>query len=248
MDFKDKIILVTGAANGIGRDVALNFAKLNGHVIIADIDKEQGEELIYKIRENNKKADFIYFNVLEIDKIDNVISNIINKYKKVDVLVNNAGICPKKHSEDIGIKEWDEVMRVNLTSMFFIIKKLSTYMKNQRYGKIVNISSVSARMGGINVGPHYVASKGGVEALTRYFAKDLAQYNINVNAISPGTTITNLINVWNKEVIKEITEKIPLNRLASTTDIANVVLFLSSDESSFITGEVINVNGGMYMN
>lgn len=248
MDFKDKIILVTGAANGIGRDVALNFAKLNGHVIIADIDKEQGEELIYKIKENNKKADFIYFNVLEIDKIDNVISNIINKYKKVDVLVNNAGICPKKHSEDIDIKEWDEVMRVNLTSIFFIINKLSTYMKNQRYGKIVNISSVAAKMGGINVGPHYVASKGGVEALTRYFAKNLAQYNINVNAISPATTITNLSNMWNKEVIKEITEKIPLNRLASTTDIANVVLFLSSDESSFITGEVINVNGGMYMN
>lgn len=248
MDFKDKIILVTGAANGIGRDVALNFAKLNGHVIIADIDKEQGEELIYKIKENNKKADFIYFNVLEIDKIDNVISNIINKYKKVDVLVNNAGICPKKHSEDIDIKEWDEVMRVNLTSVFFIIKKLSTYMKNQRYGKIVNISSVAAKMGGVNVGAHYVASKGGVEALTRYFAKDLAQYNINVNAISPATTITNLINTWDKEVIKEITEKIPLKRLASVTDIANAVLFLSSDESSFITGEVINVNGGMYMN
>lgn len=247
MNFKGKIILVTGAADGIGRRVAEKFAKLDGFVLVTDINKEKGKGLVNKIRQEGKKADFIYFDVSEIDKIASIISEIIAKYKKVDVLVNNVGICPPTFYKDVTLPEWNRVIDINLTSTFFITKEVSKSMEEKKYGKIVNMSSLGAKIGGINVGPHYVASKGAIDALTRYFAKNLAKYNINVNAVAMSTTNTGLIKSWKKEIIDEIIQKIPLGRIATVDDAANIVLFLSSDYANFITGEVINVNGGMYM-
>lgn len=247
MDFKDKTILITGASNGIGREIAINLSNMNGYVIAADIDDGQGEELISEIRENNKLADYINFDISYTAGIKKIISDIISKYKKVDILINNAGICPEKHPGDIGMEEWDKVLNINLKAMYFLINEVSKSMIENKYGKIVNMSSVGAKIGGVNVGPHYVASKGGVEALTRYYAKNLAQYNINVNAVSPATTITKLNSGWSEEIIEEIKQKIPLNRLATVKDISNVVTFLASDESGFMTGEVVNVNGGIHM-
>lgn len=247
MNFKDKVILVTGSADGIGKGIAIRFAEHGGFVIVTDINRKKGEELVNSLKDDNKKADFIYMDVSDIKKIESVISELINRYKKIDILVNNAGICPIKSYKEITLSEWDKVIRINLTSVFFITKEISKYMEQRRYGKIVNISSVAAKMGGVNVGPHYVASKGGMEALTRYFAKNLAKYSVNVNAVSMSTTDTNLIKNWDKKIIKGIIENIPLKRIANIDDVANIVLFLSSDKSSFITGEVVNVNGGLYM-
>jgi len=247
MNFKDKVILVTGAADGIGKGIAIRFAEHGGFVIATDINREKGEELVGSLKDDNKKADFIYMDVSDIEKIKSVVSELINRYKKIDILVNNAGIYPIKSYKEITLSEWDKVIRINLTSVFFITKEISKYMEQRRYGKIVNISSVAAKMGGINVGPHYVASKGGMEALTRYFARNLAKYNINVNAVSMSTTNTNLIKNWDKKIIKGIIENTPLKRIANIDDVANIVLFLSSEKSCFITGEVVNVNGGLYM-
>ena len=247
MNFKDKVILVTGAADGIGKGIAIRFAECDGFVIVTDINREKGEELVNSLKDANKKADFIYMNVSDIEKNEKIVSEMINKYKKVDILVNNAGICPIKSYKEITLSEWDKVIRINLTSVFFIIKEISKYMEQMGYGKIVNISSLGAKIGGINVGPHYVSSKGGIDALTRYFAKNLAKYNINVNAVSMSTTDTSLIKDWDKKIIEGIIKNTPLNRIACVDDVANIVLFLSSDKSSFITGEVVNVNGGLYM-
>ncbi len=247
MEFKDKIILVTGAASGIGKSISECFSRSNGTVLIADINEKEGKKTAEEIVNRGGKAEYIYFDVSDLEKIGDIISGIVNKYKKIDILVNNAGVCSLSSFGDITVSEWYKVMDINLGSAFFITREACKYMIENKYGKIVNISSVSAKMGGINVGAHYVASKGGLDSLTRYFAKSLAKYNINVNAVSGVTTNTNLISSWKKEIIDKAVKMIPLSRLGEPIDIASAVIFLASDTSNFITGEVLNVNGGLYM-
>ena len=247
VNIKGRYILITGAANGIGKGIAESFGKTGDLVFITDNDIGKGKKVASDIIRNGGKAEFFYLDVSEIDSIGNVVAAIISKYKKIDVLVNNAGICPTEPFDRIDLDQWDHVIRTNLTSAFFLIKETSKYMIERRYGKIINISSVSAKMGGVTAPPHYVASKGGLDSLTRYFAKNLAKFNINVNAVSCATTKTNLIKSWEKSIIEYLLTITPLNRMSTVSDIANAVIFLASDNASFITGEVLNVNGGLYM-
>ncbi|GAH40618.1 unnamed protein product, partial [marine sediment metagenome] len=193
------------------------------------------------------KSKYYYFDFAKIDQIERKISEIISIYKKIDVLINNVGVCPMKSFEHITIDEWNQVINLNLSSIFFLTKEVVKYMMQRKYGKVVNVSSVASKVGGISTGPHYVASKGGIDSLTRYFAKKLANNNINVNAVSPSTTDTELIEDWDNSIIDHIISMTPLKRLATANDIANAVLFLSSDNASFITGEILNINGGFYM-
>jgi 3-oxoacyl-[acyl-carrier protein] reductase len=248
MDFTQKIILVTGAAGGIGKAIAEKFASLGGTPIILDVDKQKGHKLAQNIKGKGKKADFIPIDISDVKKIKPLVTNIMNKYKKIDILVNNAGICPINNYEKVDLEEWNRVLEINLTGAFFLTREVAHYMKKNRYGKIVSMSSVSARMGGVNVGPHYAVSKGGIEAMTKYFAINLAKYNINVNAVSMCTTDTDLIKGWNKRIINSILGKIPLGRMATVNDAADAVLFLSSEHADYVTGEVLQVNGGLYMN
>lgn len=247
MNFDHKIILISGAAKGIGRKIALKFAELNSFIIITDFDKKAGEVLETEINKYEVKSKYYYFDFAKIDQIERKISEIISIYKKIDVLINNVGVCPMKSFEHITIDEWNQVINLNLSSIFFLTKEVVKYMMQRKYGKVVNVSSVASKVGGISTGPHYVASKGGIDSLTRYFAKKLANNNINVNAVSPSTTDTELIEDWDNSIIDHIISMTPLKRLATANDIANAVLFLSSDNASFITGEILNINGGFYM-
>lgn len=247
MNFDHKIILISGAAKGIGKKIALKFAELNGFIIITDFDKKAGEVLETEINKYEVKSKYYCFDFAKIDQIEGKISEIVSIYKRIDVLINNVGICPMKSFEHITIEEWNKVINLNLSSVFFLTKEVVKYMIQRKYGKVVNVSSIASKVGGISTGPHYIASKGGIDSLTRYFAKKLANNNINVNAVSPSTTDTELIKDWDNSIIDHIISMTPLKRLATANDIANAVLFLSSDNASFITGEILNINGGLYM-
>ncbi|MGM0366775.1 MAG: SDR family NAD(P)-dependent oxidoreductase [Actinomycetota bacterium] len=248
MDFNQKVMLITGAASGIGRAVAQGFARGGGMPVILDIDREGGRRLAEEIKGRGHKADFMHADISDVKSLGPLVLEIIGKYKKIDVLVNNAAICPIKNYEQVDLEQWNRVLDINLTGAFFLTREVAGYMKEKNCGKIVSMSSVSARMGGVNVGPHYAVSKGGIEAMTKYFAVNLAKYNINVNAVSMCTTDTGLIKGWDKKIINSIIEKIPLGRVASVEDAAGAVLFLSSEHANYITGEVLQVNGGLYMN
>jgi len=247
MDFKGKNILITGAASGVGKSIAESFGRLGGSILLVDKNVNDGEKTTKGIVELGGNAEFFYIDLSDIPSIETTVKNIIEKYKKIDVLINNAGICPMQKFYEIELYQWDNVIRINLTSAFFLIKEISKFMMSRKYGKIINISSVSAKMGGVSVPPHYVVSKGGLDSMTRYFAKNLAEFNINVNAISGSTMHTKLNESWQKGIFENIKNITPLNRLCTVSDMANAAIFLASDDSSFITGEIINVNGGLYM-
>ena len=165
----------------------------------------------------------------------------------VDILVNNAGILHSTQIEDVTEQEWDKICDINLKAVFFAVQACTAHFKEKRYGKIVNMSSLAGRSGGIANGIVYSATKAGVIGLTKGLATRLAPWNINVNCVCPGTTKTDILKTFTDEKLKELETKIPLGRLGSTEDIANVVCFLCSDEASFMTGATVDVNGGMYI-
>ncbi len=247
MEFENKNVLVTGAASGIGKGISSLFARLGARVLLIDKNIDDGKKAVKEISVDGGKSNFFYLDLTEISSIRDVVASIISKHKKIDILINNAGICPMDAFTDIDIDRWDSVIRINLTSVFFLTREVSRFMIERKYGKIVNISSISAKMGGVNAPPHYVASKGGLDSLTRYFAKKLASFNINVNAISGSATMTNITKSFTKSMLDNLIKITPLNRLSTVSDIAKAVVFLASDDSGFITGEVLNVSGGLYM-
>ena len=164
----------------------------------------------------------------------------------MDILVNNAGIFHATPIEEITEQEWDNIVDINLKSVFFATQKVLPYMKEKKSGKIVNLSSLAGRNGGFTNGMGYSATKAGIIGLTRGFAARLAQYGINVNAVAPGSTDTGILDGLGESEIRSLTEKIPLGRFGKTAEIASVVAFLCSDEAAFMTGAVVDVNGGMY--
>jgi len=246
-ELEGRIAVVTGGARGIGKAICETLAREGASVAVCDVDYKTAEKTAEEIKASGFSAFSFALDVSSAKNVDEVFSEIIGKYGKVDILVNNAGICYYVPIEKITEEEWDKVLAVNLKGTFLCSKAVMHSMMAQRWGKIVNISSVAAKIGGILAGAHYSASKAGVICLTKSFALRLAPYNINVNAICPGQIRTRMTDIWTEEEKKKFIEKIPLGHFGEPQDIAEAVLFLVSERAKFITGEILDVNGGIFM-
>jgi 3-oxoacyl-[acyl-carrier protein] reductase len=244
---KDRVVIVTGSARGIGRAIALSFVREGAKVALVDVDKEKLEILKNEIEKKNGKAMTISCDITKTVEVKAMVNGVQNAFGRVDILVNNAGIIRRGTIETVTEEDWDRVIEVNLKGTFNCCKAVAHLMKEQGYGKIVNVSSIAGKVGDITSAPGYGPSKAGVDALTKTLARQLAPYGINVNAISPHAIETEMSAQWSEERRKEIIASIPLGRLGKPEDVAAAVLFLASEEASFITGEILDVNGGALM-
>ena len=248
MELYDKVALITGAARGIGRAIALKLYNHGANIIINDIVSEtEINQNLQKIKKGTNEVTGIRADITKLDEVEKMIKEIINKFGKIDILVNNAGII--RDSLLIRMKEgdWDAVINVNLKGAFNCSRTVAKYMMRQKTGgKIVNISSVIGLIGNIGQS-NYAASKAGIIGLTKSMAKELALRNINVNAVAPGFIETDMTQKLPEKIRSGLQEKIPLRRLGTVEDVAQVVYFLISEASDYITGQVIKVDGGMVM-
>ena len=242
-----KVALVTGAGRGIGREIALTLAR-NGATVIVNYNgsRERAEEVVESIEAEGGNAEAIQCNVADFEASAQMVKDVLGKYGKVDILVNNAGITRDNLIMRMSEQDYDAVLDTNLKGAFNMIRHLSKAFLKQRYGKIINISSVSGVMG--NAGQsNYSASKAGLIGLTKSVARELASCNICVNAVAPGFIETEMTNVLSDNVKDNLKNLIPLGKMGSAQDVANLVLFLAGKNADYITGQVIHVDGGMVM-
>lgn len=247
MNVEGKIAVITGAAQGLGKAIALGFADSGAVPVIVDINREKAAAVRAEINKKGCDAIEIIADVSNTGELKAMADTVLAKYGTVDVLVNNAGIVHTTPIEDITEAEWDHMMAVNLKSVFFASQLVLPAMKKQRRGRIINMSSSAGRMGGYANGVGYAASKAGILGLTMSFARKVAEEGITVNAVAPGTTETEIIEAFSEELKLKLKQMIPMKRLGKPKNIADVVVFLASDEAEFITGAVIDVNGGLFM-
>jgi 3-oxoacyl-[acyl-carrier protein] reductase len=247
MKLTDRVAIVTGGARGIGKAIALSFLREGAKVATIDSDKERLETLKKEIKKENKEAMVIPCDITKSGDVKEMVNQVRREFGRIDILVNNAGIIRRGTIETVTEEDWDRVIQVNLKGTFNCCKAVVEIMKSQRYGKIVNVSSIAGKMGDITSAPGYGPSKAGMDALTKTLARQLAQYGINVNSVAPHAIETEMSAQWSEERRKEIIASIPLGHLGKPEDVANAVLFLASDEASFITGEILDVNGGALM-
>ena len=247
MKLKGKVSIVTGAANGIGKATAYLLGLEGSHIIAVDIDLDGLNKNIKYLKKQGINADAVKLDIKNLKEIKRVVADILRDHKKIDILVNNAGRFSMIPILEMTEMEWDEVMNINLKGTFFMSKEVIPAMIKQRYGKIINIASLSAKRGGITSGTNYGASKAGVISVTKYFAQFCAPYGINVNAVVPGFVDTAMFCSNPRERINKVIKSIPLGRLAKSEEIAKVIYFLASEDSSYITGEILDVNGGVLM-
>jgi len=246
MKLKDKVALITGGARGIGQAIAMNFAREGANIVVADVNLEVAQKTASDIEALGRKALALEMDVTDYAKVEEGINKILDKFGKVDILVNNAGITKDNLILRMSQAEWDAVINVNLKGTFNCIKAVSKPMVKQRSGKIISIASIIGLMGNFGQA-NYAASKAGIIALTKTVAKELASRNINANAVAPGFIQTEMTAKLSEDVKKKMMEAIPLSKLGTPDDVANVCLFLASEESNYITGQTITVDGGMVM-
>ncbi|MCB5230181.1 MAG: 3-oxoacyl-[acyl-carrier-protein] reductase [Candidatus Cloacimonas sp.] len=243
-NFENKVTAVTGSARGIGYSIAEAFAKRGAISIILDINKEDVDLAVNKITEQGFKAHGYQLDVTNNEVVEQAFKQIVEEHGRIDVLINNAGITRDTLVLKMSEEDWDRVLDVNLKGTFISTQKASRYMLKQRDGVIINVASVIGISG--NAGQaNYAASKGGVIAFTKSTAKEFASRNIRVNAIAPGFIETEMTAILPEGVVSKYLESIPLKRMGSINDVANLCLFLASDEASYITGQTINVDGGL---
>ena len=244
---ENKVALVTGGTTGIGKAIAQELAKSGFNIAINyRTETEEMQELKKEIEANNVKCLFVKADISKFEETEKMAKEIIENFEKIDVLVNNAGVT--KDGLIMRMKEdaFKQVIDINLVGTFNVTKNVVPYMMKARSGRIINISSVVGISG--NAGQtNYSASKAGIIGFTKSLAKEIASRNIFVNAVAPGFIETNMTDVLKDDVKQEIAKNIPLKRMGTAQDVANVVKFLASDDSSYITGQVINVDGGMLM-
>lgn len=247
IDLNGKVALITGGSRGIGKAIAINLASYKANIVINyTSNKEHALKVKEEIESYGVKSIVIKCDVSKSDEVNNMIEEVVKEFGQIDILVNNAGITRDGLLMRMKEEDFDSVIDINLKGVFNCTKSATKYMMKKRYGKIINISSVVGLIG--NAGQaNYCASKAGVIGLTKSSARELASRNINVNAIAPGFIDTDMTSVLNENLKETMLKNIPQNRFGSPEDVANLVLFLASDMSSYITGQIINVDGGMVM-
>ncbi|MBS6023806.1 MAG: 3-oxoacyl-[acyl-carrier-protein] reductase [Paeniclostridium sordellii] len=247
MDLNGKVALITGGSRGIGKAIAIKLASYKANIVINyTSNKEHALKVKEEIESYGVKSIVIKCDVSKSDEVNNMIEEVVKEFGQIDILVNNAGITRDGLLMRMKEEDFDSVIDINLKGVFNCTKSATKYMMKKRYGKIINISSVVGLIG--NAGQaNYCASKAGVIGLTKSSARELASRNINVNAIAPGFIYTDMTSVLNENLKETMLKNIPQNRFGSPEDVANLVLFLASDMSSYITGQIINVDGGMVM-
>ena len=247
-NFDGKVVIVTGAGNGIGLSIAHAYAAEGAYVVVADINEAAGDRAVEEVIAAGGKAISVPTDVSDEARVDSMVEKIIDKLGRIDILVNNAGITVHKLLVDLERETWDRQLGVQLTGPFLTTKHVSRHMIDRGGGgKIVNISSVASMMGRVKLGAYCVA-KGGLTMLTKVAAMELAEYSVNVNAVAPGLIDVpaqrieeNLSAAYKESYMREV----PLGRMGLPSDIAKMVLFLSSDESDWITGQIFMVDGGL---
>ena len=243
----NKVALVTGSSRGIGRAIAIELAKKGIDIVVnSDRNPQEGIEVVNEINKIGQRAIYIQADVSVPNQVEKMIEEIINEFDRIDILINNAGITRDKMLESMDIDQWNRVIAVNLTGTFNCTKSVIKDMKKQGGGKIINIASVVGEIGNIGQA-NYAASKGGVISFTKTVAKEYAKYGIIANAIAPGFIETKMLETVPEKVMQKILDQIPLHRLGKPEEVAKLVCFLSSDDANYITGQVININGGVYM-
>ena len=247
MKLKDRVAIVTGAARGIGKAIALGFTREGAKIALVDVDQEILEVAKNEIKRTKEEAIAIPCDITRSLEVKALVDQVRNTFGRIDILVNNAGIIRRGTIETVTEEDWDRVIEVNLKGTFNCCKAVVEIMKYQKYGKIINVSSIAGKMGDITSAPGYGPSKAAMDALTKTLARQLAQYGINVNSVAPHAIETEMSAQWSDERRKEIIASIPLGRLGKPEDVVNAVLFLASDDASFITGEILDVNGGALM-
>ena len=246
MNFTEKTAIVTGSGSGIGKAIALLLARQGADVLVNDISADNASQTAGEITALERKSGFSTANVAVHAEVREMFELARSMFGRVDILVNNAGITRDNLLMKMTEDQWDLVMDVNLKGVFNCCQHGARMMSEQQSGKIVNIASASAQIGNIGQS-NYAASKGGVISMTKTLAKELARYNINVNAVAPGFIVTPMTEEVPDKVKEYLIQQIPLRRAGSPEDIAQAVAFLASDAASYITGQVLSCNGGMYV-
>jgi NAD(P)-dependent dehydrogenase (short-subunit alcohol dehydrogenase family) len=243
----NKVAFITGGAQGIGREIARRFSKEGAVLIIADLNKESAEETAEEIRSIGGKADSVLLDVSKEESWIQAKETVVSKYGKIDILVNNAGITKRPPLTELPLQDFDAIMSINVRGPYLGVKHIIPVMQANGGGSIINMSSIAGLIGHKFSGESYVVSKGALTLMTKVVAVKYAKYNIRCNSIHPSTADTPLVQelLKNPERKKERFDEIPLGRLASLGDIANVALFLASDEASFINGVALPVDGGL---
>ncbi len=248
MDIKGKVVIVTGARRGMGKSHALALAKAGAKVAVSDISLEECQKVADEIGREKGEALAVKCDVTKKEEIDNMVKTVVDKWGRVDILVNNAGICQFKPFLELTEEEWDRTLDINLKGYFLCAQAAAKEMVKQKSGAIVNIASVA--MGQVGIGflslTHYCASKGGVAAMTKALALELAPHNIRVNAIAPGMIETPMIESVKSDpkTMEAMLAQVPMHRVGKPEEVSNLVLFLASDASSYITGSTVVIDGG----
>jgi 3-oxoacyl-[acyl-carrier protein] reductase len=243
---KDKVAIVTGASQGIGRDTALALAEAGAKVAVAARNEEKLSALVDDITTAGGEAFAVKMDVADLDQVKAGFKAVVEKYGRLDILVNNAAITRDGLALRMKLDDWDAVVRTNLTGAHLCTQQALATMMRARSGRIINIASVVARMG--NAGQsNYVAAKAGLIGLTKAIAMEMASRNVTVNAVAPGFIETPMTDVLPDKVKEDLKTRIPLGRMGSPRDVAAAIVFLASDEAAYITGHVLDVNGGMYL-
>lgn len=242
--FSNQVVLVTGASRGIGRGIAHLFAEEGAKVVLVGRDEAQLKTVKDAIQASEGNAIFVKADVSSSKDMERMVDEALSQYGKIDVLCHNAGIYPHARLENMTLEEWQTVIDVNLTGTFLAVKACIPAMKAQGHGKIVITSSISGPQTALPGYSHYTASKGGIAGFIRTAAVELAKYKINVNAVEPGNIMTEGLDATGSEHINNMIRAIPLGRLGTPEDVAHAILFLSSKEAGYITGQNLTIDGG----
>ncbi|MEE8317560.1 MAG: 3-oxoacyl-[acyl-carrier-protein] reductase [Candidatus Omnitrophota bacterium] len=246
LSLKGKVALITGGARGIGKEIALLFAREGADIALCDVDLEEANKTAKEIQVLGRESLAIKTDVTDSKDVQDMVDKILDKFKKLDILINNAGITKDNLVLRMSEEDWDKVIAVNLKGCFICTKIVAKVMLKQRSGRIINLASIIGIMG--NAGQaNYAASKAGIIALTKSVAKELAPRGVLVNAIAPGFIKTEMTARLSEDIQKKMLSVIPLGRFGEPKDVADLALFLSREGSSYITGQVIQIDGGMLM-
>ena len=246
-NLNNKIAIVTGASQGIGKIIAFELAKSGAHVACISRNKKAIESIVEEITINGGQASSFPCDISDSDTLSEIITEIIKENSRIDILVNNAGITKDSLLMRMSIEQWDDVINTNLKGAFHCTKAVVRYMMKNKFGRIINITSIVGLTG--NAGQaNYAASKAGLIGMTKSIAKEVASRGITANCIAPGCIETSMTDKLSGEVKNEFLSHIPVGRIGSPDDIANAVIFLASDEAGYITGQTITVDGGRIIN